>query len=185
MVPSSRRQPVRRLVLLAFVFAAALSRLVPHPPNFTPLGAMALFGGAYFGSRWAAFILPVLALLISDVALELLSPGRGFHSGMPVVYGCFLATSGLGLSLRGRVRAGRVANRSLLAAWLFFLVTNFAVWAGGGLYSMSPSGLLACYVAALPFLGNTLAGHAVYGVLLFGGFSLLERRVSALAPRAV
>ena len=170
---------LRAVVVSGFVLVAALSRLIPHPPNFTPVGAMALFGGAYFASRWAAIGVPLVAMAISDLALEI-TMGDGLHSLLPVVYGCFALTTFLGMALRSRVRPATVLGASVTAATLFFLVTNFAVWARGSLYPIDASGLLQCYVAALPFYGNTLAGHVLYSFVLFGGFRLVERRYKSL-----
>ena len=176
----ARLSRVRPLVLFCFVLVAALSRLIPHPPNFTPIGAMALFGGAYFGSRAAALAAPLAAMLLSDVVLAL-THGWSLGWMTVVIYGCIAASVWLGTRLRTRVRVPSVGTNSLLSALIFFVVTNFAVWAGGSFYPMNVAGLLECYVAALPFFGNTLAGYAVYGLSLFGGFALLQRRFKALA----
>ena len=177
---AARPSRVRPLMLFGFVLLAALSRLIPHPPNFTPIGAMALFGGAYFGARAAALAVPLAAMLLSDVVLAL-THGWSLGWMTVVIYGCIAVSVWLGAGLRTRVRVRSVAATSILSALIFFVVTNFAVWAGGSFYSMNVAGLLECYVAALPFFGNTLAGYAVYGLALFGGFTLLQRRFEALA----
>ena len=170
---------VRPLVLFGLILGAALFRLLPHPPNFTPIGAMALFGGALFGSRMAAVGFPLLAMLLSDL---LLWWAFAWPLGWMtlVIYACIAGSVVLGLGMRGRVGFAPVVSRSLLSALLFFLVTNFAVWAGGGLYSHDLGSLLQCYAAALPFFGNSLAAYAVFGLALFGGFALLQRRFPAL-----
>lgn len=178
---SAYRQLARPLVLFGFVLAAALTRLIPHPPNFTPVGAMALFGGAYFASRTWAVAVPLAAMLISD---SVLAATRGWHLGWMtlVIYACFGASVWLGAQIGRQPRAFSVARNSLLSALLFFFVTNFAVWAMGGWYPMSAGGLISCYVAGIPFFGNTLVGYAVYGVVLFGCFELLQRRFQTLEP---
>ncbi len=158
------------IVLSALVLAAALSRLLPHPPNFSPIEATALFAGAWLGSRWLAMGVPLAAMLVSDVVL-------GFHSGMPVVYGAMAAIAvAAHFGLRGRVSVGRVALFGVGGALFFFIVTNFAVWLRSGMYPMSLDGLLACYVAAIPFFHNQLAGVAVYSTVLFGAWALIARR---------
>ncbi|MEM7310333.1 MAG: DUF6580 family putative transport protein [Planctomycetota bacterium] len=175
------RPRLRPTVLVAMIVAAALSRLLPHPPNFTPLGAMALFGGAYFASRIAAVVAPLAAMFLSDCVFAVVN---GWSLGWMtlVIYACIAASAWLGMRMRANVRPAGIARGSILSALLFYLVVNFAVWAGSGMYPPTGSGLVACYVAAIPFLANTLAGYAAYGSVLFGGFALLQRRFEALAP---
>lgn len=166
------------LTLAVMIVLAALSRLLPHPPNFSPVEAMALFGSAYFAKRWLGIALPLLAMLLADFFL-------GFHSGMPVVYGSIALISILGFGLRGKVSALRVAGFGLVGATLFFLITNFAVWAGSGMYPMNTGGLLACYIAGIPFFHWQLAGVATYSFILFGGFALLRSRMPELKIQTV
>lgn len=166
------------LALTVMIVLAALSRILPHPYNFTPIEAMALFGGAYFANRWLSVAVPLLAMLLADFFL-------GFHSGMPVIYGVILLISVLGFALRGKVSVLRVASFGLMGATLFFVVTNFAVWAGSGMYPMTANGLLASYVAGIPFFHWQLAGVATYSVILFGGFALLRANVPALKQQTV
>ena len=166
----------RLVALLSAILAAAALRLVPHPPNFTPIGAMALFSGAYVGRRALAFVAPLAALLLSDLVL-------GFHSGMPFVYASVAAIAALGFIALSRVTLLRLAGAAVASSVLFFAVTNFGTWLLSGMYPMSASGLAACYVAAIPFFQNTLAGDLFYTGLLFGGFALLERVLPALMPQ--
>jgi len=165
----------RTKVILGMIVLAAASRLLPHPPNFTPVGAMALIGGSLFANSAAAFGVPLAAMLLSDAVI-------GFHRGMPVIYACFALAVCIGFSLRGKRTIARVAGATLASSLLFFVVTNFAVWAfgHGRLYPMTFEGLLACYVAAIPFFRNSLAGDALYSALLFGGLALAERQITAL-----
>lgn len=166
------------LALTVLIVLAALSRILPHPYNFTPIEAMALFGGAYFANRWLSVAVPLLAMLLADFFL-------GFHSGMPVIYSVIFLISVLGFALRGKVSVLRVASFGLIGATLFFVVTNFAVWAGSGMYPMTANGLLACYVAGIPFFHWQLAGVATYSVILFGGFALLRSNLPALKSQTV
>lgn len=160
------------------VAAAALARLVPHAPNFTPIAALALFGGAKFDDKRLAFAVPFAAMLASDLVL-------GLHASLPAVYLAFALIVCLGLALRGRERLLTIAAAVLTGSVAFFLITNFAVWAMGSMYPHTGAGLVACYVAALPFFRNELAGDAFYGLVLFGGFWLLERRFTILRPAPV
>jgi hypothetical protein len=158
----------RTLLALIMIAIAAALRIAPHPWNFTPIGAMALFSGAILKDRRLAFIVPLLALIVGDIFV-------GFHKLMPVVYASFLISVAIGFWLRNRRTVGRIAAATLLGAVQFFLVTNFAVWAFGLSYPRSTAGLAACYAAGIPFFWNTLAGDAVYAGLLFGSFALAER----------
>lgn len=179
----------RFYLMLGVVLAAALMRVLPHPWNFTPVAAMALFGGAHFSSRWWAFLAPLGALFLSDAAIEMLYrmgayPHAGFESllGRAVIYAAFALIVGVGFVLRERRTSPLpVAGASLAASTLFFLVTNFAVWAGSGMYPATPAGLAACYVAAIPFFGGTLMGDLFYTAVFFGAFAFMERKVPAFA----
>lgn len=163
----------RYLVLAGMVLAAAAARLLPHPWNFTPIGAMALFGGAQFTSKRAAFLLPLTALFLSDLVL-------GPHRLMPFVYGCFALTVCLGFWVRRQPRAGRIVIASVVSSTVFFLVTNFSVWAVFDTYSKNAAGLLECYVAGLPFYRNGLLGDLFYSGLLFGALTLAQQQFAVL-----
>jgi hypothetical protein len=164
----------RAVLLLAIIFGAAALRLLPHPSNFTPIGALALFAGAHFDDKRWAFIAPLAAMFLSDILI-------GFHSGMPIIYAAFAAIVCMGFLLKQKKTALRVTGASLAAATFFFVVSNFAVWAIDGLYPMTFQGLVTCYVAAIPFFANTLGGNLFYSAVLFGGFALAERKVPVFA----
>ena len=160
----------RATLVTGIVLAAAVLRIVPHPMNFAPIGALALFGGAYFSSKRASIIVPLLALVAGDFF-------TGFHRLMPYVYASFLASVALGFLLRKKKSVPRIAATTLAGAIQFFLVTNFAVWATStGGYPKTVGGLATCYIAGLPYLGNTLAGDAFYTAMLFGVMAFAEKR---------
>jgi len=161
----------RILALLSAIAAAAALRLVPHPPNFTPIGAMALFSGAYLGRRALAFAAPLGALLLSDLVL-------GFYHGMATVYSATALVVLIGWFALRRVSPMRVGVAALASSTLFFIITNFGMWLFSGFYPLTPAGLEACYIAAVPFFQNTLAGDLFYATLLFGGLKVAE----VLAP---
>jgi hypothetical protein len=169
----------RILALLAAIFAAAAMRLLPHPPNFSPIAAMALFGGAYLPKRAFAFVPPFAALILSDLALG------GFYPGMNFVYLSFGLTVLIGWLVARRKTPLVIAGAALSSSVLFFVLTNFGMWLFSGFYPLSWEGLVACYVAAIPFFQNTVAGDLFYAALLFGGFALAERLLPALrSPHA-
>ena len=145
-------------------------RILPHEPNFAPIGALALFGGTYF-KGWKAFVVPLAAMIISDLFL-------GFHSTMVWVYGSFLLISLLGkVFLSGRVKWRKLFGLSLLSSVLFYLITNFGVWAMGTMYVHDFSGLLQSYVMGLPFFRNTILGDITYNFVFFGAYALATKWV--------
>lgn len=177
------------LVLVALIVLAALTRVLPHPPNFSPVAAIALFGGAYFASRAWALLVPLAGMLVSDLVLASMHGGlyASWFSDINiwVVYGCIALTTLMGFGLRGRVGGGRVLGYSLAGAVLFFLVTNFGAWFGNPMYPQNAAGLMASYAAGIPFFQWSIAGTLFYSAILFGGFSLLRARVPTLRLQTV
>jgi hypothetical protein len=165
----------RTLLALALLVLAAALRIAPHPWNFTPVGAMALFSGALLKDRRLALLFPLLTLFLGDIFI-------GFHKLIPIVYASFLINVAIGLWLRERRTISRISLATLAGAIQFFLITNFAVWQFLSGYPHTASGLVACYAAGIPFFWNTLAGDAVYAALLFGAYALAERFLPALSP---
>jgi hypothetical protein len=163
----------RLVALFAAIFAAAAMRLVPHPPNVSPIAAMALFGGAYMPRRAMAFVAPFAALLLSDLIL-------GFYAGMDFVYFSFGLTVLIGWAVASRKTPLRIGAAALTSSVLFFVLTNFGMWLFSGFYPRTSEGLAACYVAAIPFFQNTVVGDLFYTALLFGGFAFAERLLPAI-----
>ena len=150
-------------VLFGFVLIAALTRLVPHPPNFAPITAMSLFAGAYFTRKQLAFIVPLLAMLISDLFL-------GFYTISIFVYLSFAVITWMGQQ-KNRVTPKLV----LLGSVLFFLISNFGVWLL--YYPKTTDGLVTCFALAIPFFATSLIGDIFYSVILVFGFSTVSRRL--------
>ncbi len=174
------------LILTGMVFIAAFIRLIPHPPNFAPIAAMALFGGVYFAGKRTAFLVPLAAMYLSDLALGFFVYDFGwFHGFMPFVYASFGMTVCLGFLVRRRLTPLTVGGAALMSSVMFFIVTNFGVWLVSNLYPKTGAGLVSCYVAAIPFFRNTLAGDAVYTLVLFGGFALAQRYLPVLRAEPV
>jgi hypothetical protein len=164
----------RALLILGIVLSAAALRVIPHPRNFAPIGAIALFGAAYFSSKRAAITVPLLSLVAGDIF-------TGFHRLIFYVYASFLLSVAIGFLLRRKKSVPRIAAATLAGAIQFFLVTNFAVWqASMGNYPKNLGGLAACYIAGIPLFWNTLAGDAFYAALLFGAMALAEKRFPSL-----
>ena len=174
---------IRFWALVGIVVTAAAMRLLPHPPNFTPIAAMAFFVGAHFARRRSAFAVPLAAMFVSDLALGLIRYGSAVFSLMPFVYAGFAIMVCLGLVIRHRIGPLSVGATALAGSMFFFFITNFGVWLRGSLYPSTLDGLVACYTAAIPFFRNTLAGDAFYTALLFGGFALAQSWLPALRER--
>lgn len=152
---------------LLIIGIAVILRLIPHPANFAPIGAMALFGGAYLNKKYA-LIVPLLAMFVSDLFL-------GLHDTMVFVYGSFLLAGFIGLWLKKHQKAQNIILASLVSSILFFVITNFGVWTVGNMYPKTLTGLLECYIAAIPFFRNTILGDLVYTGVFFGGYEIVLR----------
>ena len=171
-------------IIALLVFFAALSRLLPHPPNFTPVGGMALFGAAYFSRKYLAILIPLAALWISDLLLNNLIYAKAypeFYSGFAwfgnaAVYLGFILISLLGFILLRKIRPISLLGASISASVIFFLVTNFGSWLANPLFPKTTSGLLAAYTAGIPFFWNTLFGDLFYTAVLFGSFALIQQK---------
>ena len=157
----------RLIVLLSAIVAAAAMRLVPHPPNFSPIDAMALFSGAYLGRRGIAFVAPLAALFLSDLVL-------GFYHGVATVYATVALIVVIGWWLSSRRTPLRIGTAAVVSSVTFFVITNFGMWLFSGFYPVTYAGLVACYAAAIPFFQNSVAGDLFYAVMLFGGFRIAE-----------
>lgn len=155
-----------RLTGVVMSFAAVAVRLLPHPPNFTPMGATALFGGAKFTRPWN-YLLPIGLMFATDLFL-------GFHNTMLYVYGSFLIITFLGERWAKKPTTARIVTLGLASSSIFFLVTNFGVWAQGTLYPPTFAGLIESYVAAIPFWQNMLLADLVFSVGYFKLFAYFE-----------
>lgn len=150
------------LTTLGIIIIAASARIIPHPPNFTPIGGLAIFSGIHFEKK-SAVIIPLLAMLLSDLIL-------GFHSTMPFVYLSFLIMFFIGRLVRKKTSFIKLISASLTSSILFFLITNFGVWLLFDMYVKNFSGLINCYVMGLPFFRNTILGDLFYTLTFFYGY---------------
>jgi hypothetical protein len=172
---------IKWIIAGGLILAAALSRLLPHPYNFSPITAMALLGGAVMGKKAWAFILPVGALFLSDLCFQLFTTTPGFYGwGQLLNYGAFALVVVLGIMALRKINVKRVVFTSLAASVLFFMISNFSVWLfAGGIapYTRDSAGLMNTFVLGIPFFGNTLIGDLVYSGVLFGAYSLIRHIV--------
>jgi uncharacterized protein DUF6580 len=166
---------LRFLIVALMIFAAAALRVLPHPLNFTPIGAMAIFAGSLLRNRWIAFLLPLAALFAGDLFV-------GLYKLMFIVYASFALSVAIGRWVAQARTLAHIGGAVFLGALQFFVVTNFAMWALSDFYRKTSAGLTACFVNAIPYFWNTLAGDALYAAILFGGFALAEKFLPQIAP---
>ena len=176
----------RILVLSVLIVTAAICRLIPHPLNFAPIGAMSLFGAAYFSNKKLAFALPLLAMFFSDLLINNILYATYFNGftlftpGFMWIYGPIILMVLVGIVLMKKVTLSRILGGSLATSIIFFLISNFGVWLSDPDYPLTLSGLIVCYDMAIPFFKNTLFGNVFYSAILFGGFELIKSKVPEL-----
>lgn len=168
----------RFIFLSAMILLAAVSRVLPHIPNFTPIASMALFGAASFSDKRIGIIVPLIAMLLSDIALEAIY-GWGFHNTIIYVYASIILISFIGLYIRKQTNYKTIIAASIFSSILFFIITNFGVWAANGSQG-GTAGLSTVYILGLPYFAYTLIGDLFYNGILFGAFYLAQRKIPAL-----
>ena len=175
---SNKKLNLRFSVITLMVVLAALSRLLPHPPNVAPIAGMALFGAGYYSKKYWAYLIPIAAMWMSDLILNNVLFAQyfdgfvWFYSGSLFTYGAFALIVLLGSYTLRKKNIGTIIFSALGASVIFFLLSNFGVWLTSPLYAKSWAGLTTCYVAAIPFLQNTMVGDLAYTAVLFGLFEL-------------
>ncbi len=163
---------VRFFALALVVLAVSFSRVIPHPANFSPVAAMALFAGAYISNRLLAVALTWAALLIGDLVI-------GLHATMFFVYLAMALTVFLGSWVSAKWNYKKLAGGILGSSVLFFVISNFGVWIESGIYSHTLAGLQNCYMMAVPFFDNTVLSTAIFATALFVGFRYFEKAFAA------
>lgn len=187
-----KKTTIRFSVLLLMVLLAGFSRILVHVDNFTPIGAMALFGGTYFSERWKAFLLPLISLFLSDMVIQgiILQGKYGFplYDSWYWVYGTFAIIVFIGKWIIKKVSIKNVILASVAGALAHWIITDFGVWlvgctdiTTGALYTKDSQGLVKCYYMALPYLKDFLVGTLFYSAILFGAFEWAQRKYPVLA----
>ncbi len=163
------------LTAVILIVIAAATRFLPHPANFTAIGAIALFGTARLSDKRLGFILPIAAMLISDLFIP-----YGYN---PSVYISFALISILGLALRNTNKVLPVFGASIASSLIFYIITNWAMWyfGNGAFYPETINGLWMSYTAAIPFFWNGLAGDLFFNSVLFGSYALAGKYVFAIS----
>ncbi len=200
----NKNTEVPRWKFVAFIFGyTILLKLLPYvlynmgmdvekdfaiyPWAFSPIFALGVFGGAMYRSKMNALWLPVAAIFVGDIGVGLISghPEWAFYSDQPVVYAAFALCAVLGYALRENRSWGRIAGAGVGSCLAFFLITNFATWVGSTIYPPTTEGLIACYVAGLPFLKNSLIATTVFGGLLFSPVAIRQTSTQKVQPELI
>ena len=163
--------------IILLILFASFTRIIPHMPNFTPIGAIALFGGAYLSNKYHAFIIPILSLWLSDLIinnfiLNYYDQFTWFYPGFIWQYATFGIIILIGYFLLKKITLKKVLISSVGSSLIFFIITNFGVWASGSMYPLNINGLISCFVLAIPFYKGTLLGFLFYSSFLFGVFEM-------------
>jgi len=175
----SKKNLQKEMLPFSLIIIASIFRLIPHPPNFTPLTAIALLGGATFKNRYLAFFVPFISMFISDAII-------GFHSTMWAVYFSFGLIVLIGRTyLQKQNNLIKIIIATLASSFIFYLITNFAVWLTSGMYPHTIEGLVQCYILGLPFYRATtiefflfsIIGDLIFTLSLFGAYRLAEKVV--------
>jgi hypothetical protein len=167
-----------RPVAVSLTVLGAVARLLPHPPNFAPVGATSLFAGARL-PRWQAYLIPMALMAVTDPILASFYGVQAFTKYSIFVYASFLVSVWLGRRLCNTESIPRIAAITVLNSIQFFLITNFGSWLWFQGYPRTAAGLASCYVAAIPFFGWTLASDILYTGVLFGLYAWLSRTVAS------
>lgn len=173
------------LLSLGLIVIAAATRFLPHPPNFTAVGAMAIFGGAILSKRWMAIAFPLVVLFLSDLVLNntiyasFYDGFTWFTSGAVYLYGAFVITAFMGMRLNADSKWSKTLGVSVSSSLVFFALSNFGVWMGSAMYSKDLAGLMTAYAAGVPFFWSTLVSTAVFTQVLFVAYRYSERKIEA------
>ena len=174
-------------IISIIILLAAFTRIMPHPPNFSPMAAIGLFGAAHFAKKWQAFLIPLIGIWISDLVINNFvysshsSNFVWFYGGFYWQYisYVFIIFAGLFIFNKG-ISVTNTLGGMVSSSGIFFLFSNFGVWAGGAMYTKNISGLITCYAAGIPFIHNTIISDALFTTVLFGTYYLLQTEYSYL-----
>ena len=175
------------ITITTLIALALISRIIPHPYNFAPMMAVGIFGGALFTQKKWAYIIPLVAIFLSDLLINniLMSDYYGHfvwaYEGWYWQYAVFALIPFLSVILfKNHISVSKIIGMSVFSSIIFFIVTNFGVWATGMMYPMNTEGLMACFVAGIPFYKGALLGNLFYCGVLFGTYYLIGRKIPSL-----
>lgn len=176
----------RFIFITSIIIFAAFSRMIPHMQNFSPLGAIGIFGAACFTKKWYAFIIPITATWLSDLFINNVLYAQynpdfvWFYEGFYWQYGSYLLIAAVAIFIFNKITVPRILTAALSSTAIFFFVSNAGCWLGNPAYPQNFGGLMSCYAAGVPFLKGTLLGDLFYSGVLFGAFYFAQHRIPAL-----
>ena len=174
-------------ILTIIILIAAFTRIMPHPPNFSPMAAIGLFGAAHFVKKWQAFFIPIFGIWLSDLVINNYIYSNSttnfvwFYNGFYWQYISYaiIIFSGV-LIFNKNISLSRTFGGIVSSSGIFFLISNFGVWVGSGMYTKNFTGLITCYAAGIPFIHNTIISDFLFTTVLFGSYYLLQSEYSFL-----
>ncbi len=186
-IMNSQKINLRFVALAGIILIAAFSRIVPHMPNFSPLGAIGLFGAAHFNKKWQAILIPICATFLSDLFINNVIYPQYYptftwlSTGFYWQYAAYILITLVAFFIFKKVSTATVVIGALASSTIFFLVSNFGCWPGN-YYPQNFGGLMQCYTAGVPFIQGTIVGDLFYSAVMFGGFALAQKRFMVLQP---
>ena len=185
---NSNKISLRTITLIGLIILAAFSRIIPHIPNFSPLGAIGVFGVAHFSKKWLGILIPITATWLSDLFINNVIYAQyypkftWFYNGFFWQYGSYILIALAAIFILKKVTVQNVLAGALASTAIFFLVSNFGVWfSSTTTYPHTFSGLMTCYAAGIPFIKGTILGDLFYAAVLFGSYAYAQYKVPALA----
>ena len=184
---NSQKINLRFLALAGIILLAAFSRIVPHMPNFSPLGAIGLFGAAHFNKKWQAILIPISATFLSDLFINNVIYAQYYptftwlSTGFYWQYAAYILITLVAFFIFKKVNTATLVIGALASSAIFFLVSNFGCWSGN-YYPQNFGGLMQCYTAGVPYIQGTMLGDLFYSAIMFGGFALAQKRFMVLQP---
>ena len=188
---NSNKISLKTITLVGLIILAAFSRVIPHMPNFSPLGAIGVFGVAHFSKKWLGVLIPITATWLSDLFINNVIYAKyttsfvWFYDGFYWQYGSYILIAIVAIFIVKKVNVQNVFAGALASSAIFFLVSNFGVWISSTSYPQTFSGLMSCYTAGIPFINGTILGDLFYCSVLFGGYAFAQYKVPALAVAKV
>ena len=188
---NSNKISLKTITLVGLIILAAFSRIIPHMPNFSPLGAIGVFGVAHFSKKWLGILIPITATWLSDLFINNVIYAKyttsfvWFYDGFYWQYGSYILIAIAAIFIVKKVNVQNVFAGALASSAIFFLVSNFGVWISSTSYPHTFSGLMTCYAAGIPFIKGTILGDLFYAAILFGSYAFAQYKVPALAVAKV
>ena len=178
---------IQLFTIILFIIVGCMSRIIPHAPNFTPIGAICLFGASHFTKKTYAFLVPILIIFFSDLFINnVLYPNSSFiffYNGFYWQYISYILIISMSvIFLKPKISIFSIGLNSVASSLIFFIISNFGVWIASGMYPLNFIGFISCYVNALPFYYNTLISFLLYSYLLIGAFYLIQRKYNSIKP---